>query len=136
MQSNTKLRPVVESENSRYAPRATRNQRGDRLNWIIIFVFLWISTGWAGVIALRWLCARIRVRSFDLERARVVLSQPHRAIAIGVVFGPVLLLLAILLLPLPLGSLWQAMREVLQLAPNALDNQVQAVMRNIVQERG
>lgn len=48
----------------------------------------------------------------------------------------VLLLLAIVLLPLPLGSLWQAMREVLQLAPNALDNQVQAVMRNIVQERG
>jgi predicted Co/Zn/Cd cation transporter (cation efflux family) len=48
----------------------------------------------------------------------------------------VLLLLAIVLLPLPLGSLWQAMREVLQLAPNALDNQVQAVMRTIVQERG
>lgn len=48
----------------------------------------------------------------------------------------VLLLLAIVLLPLPLGSLWQAMREVLQLAPNALDSHVQTVMRDIVSERG
>lgn len=48
----------------------------------------------------------------------------------------VLLLLTIVLLPLPLGSLWHAMREVLQLAPNALDNQVQSVMRAIVDERG
>jgi predicted Co/Zn/Cd cation transporter (cation efflux family) len=48
----------------------------------------------------------------------------------------VLLLLTITLLPLPMGSLWQAMREVLQLAPNALDQQVQNVMRSIVSERG
>lgn len=48
----------------------------------------------------------------------------------------VLLLLTLVLLPLPLGSLWQAMREVLQLAPNALDNHVRTVMREIINERG
>jgi predicted Co/Zn/Cd cation transporter (cation efflux family) len=48
----------------------------------------------------------------------------------------VLLLLTIALLPLPLGSLWQAMREVLQLAPDALDSHVRSVMREIVTERG
>jgi predicted Co/Zn/Cd cation transporter (cation efflux family) len=48
----------------------------------------------------------------------------------------VLLLLTIALLPLPLGSLWQAMREVLQLAPDALDSHVRNVMREIVRERG
>jgi predicted Co/Zn/Cd cation transporter (cation efflux family) len=48
----------------------------------------------------------------------------------------VLLLLTIALLPLPLGSLWQAMREVLQLAPDALDGHVRNVMREIVRERG
>jgi predicted Co/Zn/Cd cation transporter (cation efflux family) len=48
----------------------------------------------------------------------------------------VLLLLTIALLPLPLGSLWQAMREVLQLAPDELDSHVRSVMREIVRERG
>jgi len=48
----------------------------------------------------------------------------------------VLLLLTIALLPLPLGSLWQALREVLQLAPDALDQRVRDVMKALVQERG
>lgn len=48
----------------------------------------------------------------------------------------VLLLLTIALLPLPLGSLWQALREVLQLAPDALDQRVRDVMTALVQERG
>jgi predicted Co/Zn/Cd cation transporter (cation efflux family) len=47
----------------------------------------------------------------------------------------VLLLLTIALLPLPLGSLGPAMREVLQVAPDALDSHVQTVMREIVKER-
>ena len=48
----------------------------------------------------------------------------------------VLLLLTLALLPLPLGSLWQALREVLQLAPDALDQRVRDVMAMMVQERG
>jgi predicted Co/Zn/Cd cation transporter (cation efflux family) len=48
----------------------------------------------------------------------------------------VLLLLTIALLPLPLGSLWHALREVLQLAPDSLDQRVRDVMTRLVQERG
>lgn len=48
----------------------------------------------------------------------------------------VLLLLTVALLPLPLASLWHAMREVLQLAPDALDGKVRAVMDDIARERG
>ncbi|WP_238481198.1 cation diffusion facilitator family transporter [Dyella telluris] len=48
----------------------------------------------------------------------------------------VLLVLTVALLPLPLGSLWQALREVLQLAPDALDQRVRDVMTAMVQERG
>jgi cation diffusion facilitator family transporter len=48
----------------------------------------------------------------------------------------VLLLLILALLPLPLGSLWQALREVLQLAPDALDQRVRDVMHALVEERG
>ena len=48
----------------------------------------------------------------------------------------ILLLLVVVLLPLPLGSLWQALLEVLQLAPDALDQRVRAVMQAMVHERG
>jgi cation diffusion facilitator family transporter len=48
----------------------------------------------------------------------------------------VLLLLTLALLPLPLSSLWQALREVLQVAPDALDQRVRKVMAELVQERG
>ncbi|WP_109127103.1 cation transporter [Dyella sp. C11] len=48
----------------------------------------------------------------------------------------ILLVLTIALLPLPLGSLWQAFREVLQVAPDALDQRVRDVMGAMVQERG
>lgn len=48
----------------------------------------------------------------------------------------ILLLLTIALLPLPLGSLWQALRDVLQVAPDALDQRVRDVMAFLVQERG
>jgi predicted Co/Zn/Cd cation transporter (cation efflux family) len=48
----------------------------------------------------------------------------------------VLLLLTLALLPLPLGSLWQALREVLQLAPDSLDQRVRDVMTAMVGERG
>jgi len=48
----------------------------------------------------------------------------------------ILLLLTLALLPLPLGSLWQALREVLQLAPDALDQRVRDVMAALVKERG
>lgn len=48
----------------------------------------------------------------------------------------ILLLLTVALLPLPLGSLWQALRDVLQLAPDALDQRVRDVMSSMVQERG
>jgi predicted Co/Zn/Cd cation transporter (cation efflux family) len=46
----------------------------------------------------------------------------------------VLLLLILALLPLPLGSLWHALREVLQLAPDALDQRVRDVMTAMVRE--
>ena len=48
----------------------------------------------------------------------------------------VLLALTLGLLPVPLASLVPALREVLQLAPDALDDKVHAVMRRIVSERG
>lgn len=48
----------------------------------------------------------------------------------------ILLALTIALLPLPLSSLWQALREVLQLAPDALDQRVRTVMEALVKERG
>lgn len=48
----------------------------------------------------------------------------------------ILLGLIIVLLPLPLGSLWGALREVLQLAPDELDQRVRNVMEVMVRERG
>ena len=48
----------------------------------------------------------------------------------------ILLLLVVVLLPLPLSSLWQALLEVLQLAPDALDQRVRSVMQAMVHERG
>ncbi|WP_114241437.1 cation diffusion facilitator family transporter [Dyella sp. C9] len=48
----------------------------------------------------------------------------------------VLLLLIIALLPLPLGNLWRALREVLQLAPDDLDQRVRVAMNALVAERG
>ena len=48
----------------------------------------------------------------------------------------VLLVLTVALLPLPLNSLWHAMREVLLLAPDMLDSEVKAVMRQIMDEHG
>lgn len=48
----------------------------------------------------------------------------------------ILLLLTIALLPLPLSSLWQALREVLQLAPDQLDQRVRTVMSELIDERG
>jgi cation diffusion facilitator family transporter len=48
----------------------------------------------------------------------------------------VLALIAVVVLPLPLRSAWKAMREVLQVAPDALDARVQAVMQAFVAEHG
>lgn len=48
----------------------------------------------------------------------------------------VLLLAAMALLPLPLGSLIPAMRELLQVAPDALDLRVRAAMDAVQRERG
>lgn len=47
-----------------------------------------------------------------------------------------LLILTVALLPLPLSSLWRAMHEVLQLAPDTLDTEVKSVMREIAREHG
>lgn len=48
----------------------------------------------------------------------------------------VLLVLTLGLLPLPLASLGRALREVLQLAPDALDAKVRAVMDAVIAARG
>jgi predicted Co/Zn/Cd cation transporter (cation efflux family) len=48
----------------------------------------------------------------------------------------ILLALTVALLPLPLSSLWHALREVLQLAPDELDQRVREVMDAMVAERG
>ncbi len=48
----------------------------------------------------------------------------------------VLALIAVAVLPLPLRSAWKAMREVLQVAPDALDARVQSVMQAFVAEHG
>ncbi|TBR35969.1 MULTISPECIES: cation diffusion facilitator family transporter [Dyella] len=48
----------------------------------------------------------------------------------------VLLVVTLALLPLPLGSLASAMRDVLQLAPDALDHRVRTAMQDVVRDRG
>lgn len=48
----------------------------------------------------------------------------------------VLLGTALAMLPVPLATVWRAMREVLQVAPSELDQQVSSVMRQLVAERG
>jgi len=48
----------------------------------------------------------------------------------------VLLSTALVMLPVPLGTVWTAMREILQVAPGELDHQVRAVMKQLVAERG
>jgi len=48
----------------------------------------------------------------------------------------VLLCTALAMLPVPLATVWRAMREVLQVAPSELDQQVHAVMKQLVTDRG
>jgi cation diffusion facilitator family transporter len=48
----------------------------------------------------------------------------------------VLLCISLAMLPVPLATVWGAMREVLQLAPGELDRQVHEVMKQLVAERG
>lgn len=48
----------------------------------------------------------------------------------------VLFAISLAVLPLPLRAAWKAMREVLQVAPDALDRRVQAVMTAFVAEHG
>jgi cation diffusion facilitator family transporter len=48
----------------------------------------------------------------------------------------VLLSTALAMLPVPLATVWRAMREVLQVAPSELDQQVRAVMKQLVADRG
>ena len=48
----------------------------------------------------------------------------------------VLLCTALAMLPVPLATVWRAMREVLQVAPDELDQQVQAVMKQLVAGHG
>jgi cation diffusion facilitator family transporter len=47
-----------------------------------------------------------------------------------------LLCMAVLTLPMPLLDLWRSMRDVLQVVPDELDQQVHALMRSIVSEQG
>jgi cation diffusion facilitator family transporter len=46
-----------------------------------------------------------------------------------------LLVISLAMLPVPLIGLWRSLRDVLQVAPDELDAQVQAVMKSIVSER-
>jgi cation diffusion facilitator family transporter len=46
-----------------------------------------------------------------------------------------LLVISLAMLPVPLIGLWRSLSDVLQVAPDELDAQVQAVMKNIVSER-
>lgn len=48
----------------------------------------------------------------------------------------VLLCTALVMLPVPLATVWRAMREVLQVAPSELDQQVRDVLDQLVAERG
>jgi predicted Co/Zn/Cd cation transporter (cation efflux family) len=50
--------------------------------------------------------------------------------------GIALLCVGLVILPVPVATTWRAMREVLLVAPDELDRQVQAVMDSIVAERG
>ena len=48
----------------------------------------------------------------------------------------VLLSAALVMLPVPVATVWRAMREVLQVAPSELDHRVHTVMKQLVTERG
>jgi len=48
----------------------------------------------------------------------------------------VLLCAALVMLPVPLATVWGAMREVLQVAPGDLDQRVRTVMKQLVADRG
>ena len=48
----------------------------------------------------------------------------------------VVLCTALVMLPVPLATVWRAMREVLQVAPDELDQRVHALMKQLVAERG
>jgi cation diffusion facilitator family transporter len=47
-----------------------------------------------------------------------------------------LLSMALIMLPLPLLGLWRSMSDVLQIAPDELDQRVHGIMRSLVEERG
>ena len=46
-----------------------------------------------------------------------------------------LLSMALIMLPMPLMGLWRSMRDVLQVAPNELDQRVHSVMDGVIKER-
>ena len=48
----------------------------------------------------------------------------------------ILLCIATAMLPVPMRSTWRAIREVLQVAPNELDEKVQRTMKDVVAEHG
>ena len=50
--------------------------------------------------------------------------------------GIALLGMALIMLPMPIVGLWRSMSDVLQVAPDELSAQVQAVMDNVVKDRG
>lgn len=84
----------------------------------------WLLTGWLSLALLV---------SFLLA---LLLKRTALAHWVPYVDSAVLLVIGIGLLPVPMRALWRSLREVLQLAPDELDRQVQEVMRRFVAEHG
>lgn len=82
----------------------------------------WLLTGWMSVaVVLAFLVT-------------LTLYGGPRAHWIPYVDPLVLACISVVILPVPLRAAWRAMREVLQVAPDALDQRVQAVMQDFVAE--
>jgi len=121
------------------------------------------AAAWAGILCfigllMIWFLSR-RAKKFDSlmlridARSWVVSAGLSMALLLGFVFAAALdgtrfegwvpymdaialLTMALIMLPMPLLGLWRSMGDVLQMAPDSINQKVHAVMDSIVKERG
>jgi len=121
------------------------------------------AAAWAGILCfigllMTWFLSR-RAKKFDSlmlridARSWIVSAALSMALLLGFVFAAALhgtrfeswvpymdaialLTMALIMLPMPLRGLWRSMGDVLQMAPDSINQRVHAVMESIVKERG
>jgi cation diffusion facilitator family transporter len=121
------------------------------------------AAAWAGILcviglSMTWFLSR-RAKKFNSlmlkidARSWIVSAALSMALLLGFVLAAALagtrfeswipymdaialLTMALIMLPMPLLGLWRSMGDVLQMAPDAINQKVHAVMDSIVKERG